>query len=408
MNTAKKVLGEDGDILYDRNFQIILLTYMLGIVGVPIFSPLLESLTVSYGISEVQVGLLMTIYTAPGIVLIPVFGYLSDRYGRKPMLVLGLVTFGSAGVAMAFTSDFTHALALRFVQGVGFSSIVPVAVTSVGDLYEGSRLTAGQGILASSIAVTQTILPIAAGYLVELNWRYPMALFLLSFPVALGVLLALDEPAKGAKKSETVAIWPYIHRLATAPHIRKVSLLVIGFGIAMFTYISFLTYNSIAVSIEGWQPGIAGILAGLGGLASGTIASQSGRVAQAVNGRINTLVLSNIAMGTGFVVFILTSGLFTTLLGALILGAGFGISLSMYRGLLTETATEELRGGIVSLAESNGRIGATLSPILLGAIISYLASSVGYTTAVQYTLIGTGIGCGTLGTLIAVTLLRFR
>ncbi len=75
------------------------------------------------GISSGQVGFLITVFTLPGILLTPVAGVLSDRYGRRRVLVPSLFLFGVAGVAGALATDFGLLLVLRTLQGVGAEAL---------------------------------------------------------------------------------------------------------------------------------------------------------------------------------------------------------------------------------------------------------------------------------------------
>lgn len=138
-NTAYKLFGDDASILSDLQFQLFITANLMGVLGTALVSPLLDTLIGAFDVSPAQIGLLMSVFTAPPILMIPVAGALADRYGRKPIIICSLVLFGTAGVAIALTTDFLVVLALRFLQGIGFAGIVPIIVTSIGDLYTGTR-----------------------------------------------------------------------------------------------------------------------------------------------------------------------------------------------------------------------------------------------------------------------------
>lgn len=95
-------------------------------------------------VSAGQVGLLITVFTLPGVVLTPIWGVLSDRYGRKRVLVPSLILFGLAGGACALARDFELLLGLRLLQSVG-AALGTINITIVGDLYAGRERTAALG-----------------------------------------------------------------------------------------------------------------------------------------------------------------------------------------------------------------------------------------------------------------------
>ena len=78
------------DVYRDKNLQLVFLITMITIMGVNIVAPAFPSVVRELGISPQEVGLLVTIFTLPGIFLTPLYGILADRYGRKKILVPSL------------------------------------------------------------------------------------------------------------------------------------------------------------------------------------------------------------------------------------------------------------------------------------------------------------------------------
>jgi ACDE family multidrug resistance protein len=117
------------------------------------------------GVSSGQVGLLITIFTLPGIVMTPVLGVLSDRYGRKKILVPALLLFGLAGGACAFASSFDILLALRFFQGMGAAALGTLNVTVIGDIYEDRERASALGYNSSVLSVETASYPAIGGLL---------------------------------------------------------------------------------------------------------------------------------------------------------------------------------------------------------------------------------------------------
>jgi MFS family permease len=193
-STFDTFLGRDARILGDGNFRILLLANITQALGSALVSPLLTSLTGPYGVSAAEIGLVMSVFTAPAILVIPLLGVLIDRYGRKPILVPALLLFGLSGTGLALTTDFTVVLVLRALQGLGFAGILPVVITSIGDLYEGSEEATGQGLRFAVSGLSQATFPVLAGGLVVLAWRYPFLLYSVAIPIALLVYIRFDDP----------------------------------------------------------------------------------------------------------------------------------------------------------------------------------------------------------------------
>ena len=141
-----------------------------------------------------QVGLLITVFTLPGIALTPVLGVLSDRHGRKKILVPALLLFGVAGGLCAFARSFELLLALRLVQGMGAAALGTLNVTVIGDIFTGHERSAALGYNSSVLSVGTASYPAISGALAALGWFYPFALAFVAIPVGLLVLSSLRNP----------------------------------------------------------------------------------------------------------------------------------------------------------------------------------------------------------------------
>jgi MFS family permease len=336
-------------------------------------------------------------------VTIPIAGLVSDRYGRKPILVGALLLFGVSGVAIPATTDFKLVLGLRFLQGIGLGGSMPIVTTSIGDLYGAADEATAQGLRLSMASLSATVFPLLAGALVLVAWQYPFLLYAMAIPIAGFVAVSFEEPVatestidSGRSSGGSSQLWA---ALAVAAQ-RQVATVIIGRGLPTFVWISFLTYNSIVVirSIGG-EPIHAGALYALGSLSMGAASSQAGRLTDRFRGPFYPLVAANLGLLTGLPVFLFAPGLWLAGLGAVIAGAGFGLALTLYRSTVNGLTDDTLRGSIVSLAEAFGRTVATSTPILTGVIISTVSPTMSIVAAVQIASLSAavvGVGGGLL------------
>jgi MFS family permease len=415
------LLGENAQAVRDRSFQVLLLANLTSPLGPALVSPLLDTLTGVYGVSEAEIGLLIAAYTAPGIFVIPVVGVLADRYGRKPLLAAGLLLFGCAGVALSLTTDFRAVLALRVLQGVGGAAIVPVIITSIGDLYVGATEATAQGLRLSTSGLTQAVFPAIAGVLVVLAWQYPLLLYAIAVPIAIVVLVRLEEPrgarsdggrdveghdsgagvetgrdgADGNESGNASDGAASLLRLAVR---RPVLAVLAGRGIPGFCYFGFITYNSIVVvRVLGGSPAQAGLLVTLGSVSYAVSASQAGRVTARFRSRRPPMIGMFLALGAGLGVVAVAPSVLLSGVGVVLLGVGFGTLGSLYRSIVTGIAPESLRGGLVSISESVGRVGITVVPVVMGLLVAALTPAVGLETAVRLTLVAVGVASAVAG-----------
>ena len=405
MGIAESLFGTDGRILRERDFQALLLANLLGPLGTGVLSPILNSLIDPFGTSTADVGLLISFFTAPAIVMIPVAGLLADRVGRKPILLAGLVLLGAAGTAIAFTTDFRVALGLRLLQGAAFGGITPIIITSLGDIYEGSEEATAQGIRFTGSGLSSAAFPLLSGVLVVAAWQYPFFLYAASFPVAVVVYLWFEEPTDGDRE-RTSSLGTRLRALGELVTRRRVFAMVVARGLPMFVWIGFTTYNSIVVvELLSGSPTAAGAMFAIGSVLYAASASQAGRLTDRFGSRFYPLVGANLCLGAGFGLFVFAPTLAVAALGVTVLGIGFGVCMSLYRSIITGFATESLRGSFVSLAEAFGRVTSTATPVLMGAVIAATEPSMGIAGAVRTAGVGAALlsGGGVLVLVVAVT-----
>jgi len=391
---ATRFAGDDADVMADPRFRVILLGSVVSPMGASLVSPLLDSLTGVYGVEGTRIGLVMAAFTAPGILAIPLVGMVSDRVGRKPVLTAGLALFGAAGLGLAFTTDFRVAVALRLVQGVGFTGIAPVLIAATGDLFTGEREATAQGLRFTTVGASLALFPFLAGLLVAVAWQYPFYLFALGLPAAVVVHRRFEEPAADPEPGGLD-----VRRLLALVRTPRIALVLLGRAVPSFVWFGFLTYNSIVVVrlLDG-TPGVAGALVAVASVASSVGGSQVGRLTTAFDTRQAPLLVGTAAAGVGLAAVALAPSLPVAGVGSLVVGAGFGVVLTLYRSTISTVAPPSLRGSLVSLGESAGRIGSTVAPVVMGGAVAFATPRVGFSAAVRGTLLAVVVGSVAVGT----------
>jgi len=404
--SLRAVFGDEAGVLREQDFQILLLAAMLLPAGNGVLSPVLNSLVGPFGTSVESIGLLISAFWLPGIVVTPVVGVLADRYGRKVLFVPSLVLYGLAGVAITLTTDFRVALALRLLQGIGWAGLTVLIVTSIGDLYSGMTETTAQGLRMTGVGVGGASLSVIAGVVVVGGWRYPFLLYLLVLPVAVAAFLWMEESTTGSdddapEDGDDGYGWELF---AIVWHPRVLAI-VVARALPVVGFLGFVTYNSvIVVELLDGTPAQAGLLYGVWSVVYASIASQLGRVTDLIGGRYRALVLANGCLGGGLVMIFFAPGLLVAGVGTVVMGVGFGVASPTYISLITAFAPESLRAGLVSLSATGSRITAVSAPVVMGVAIAALTRSVGFAPAVRYAGLGAAVvsgGGGVLCVLVA-------
>jgi ACDE family multidrug resistance protein len=129
---AQTVEGKEGrgrPVWKDHNLHIVFGVTLMAVLGTSSVTPAFPEVAQELGVSDGQVGLLITAFTLPGVLLASIWGALSDRFGRRKVLVPSLMLFGIAGGACALVRDFELLLVLRALQGVGVAALGAINVT---------------------------------------------------------------------------------------------------------------------------------------------------------------------------------------------------------------------------------------------------------------------------------------
>lgn len=413
MNLTQQLFGSDGDILNDDQFRLLLLANVNGATGIQLLAPILVVLTDPFDISAVETGLMITMFSAPGVIALPVVGMITDRFGRKIVLVISLLLFGIAGTMIAFTTSYSIVLALRFVQGIGFAGIIPTVISSIGDLYAGSQEVTAQGLRFTSTGVIQATAPLAAGAIVTVAWQFPFLFYSVAIPIGFAVLLWFDESMEvrddtskegdGGNAADGVLDDSYLREftwLVTRP---QVAATIGALCVTMVAFTGFITYNSfIVVEAYGGNPGQAGVLLTVLSIVFAFTASQAGRVVRYFDSRFVPLVISNTCVSIGLITFALSPSLLISIPTLAIMGAGVGTMFTLLRSLIATISPEEYRGGLVGVGEASLRFASAATPILLGFTISFVEPMFQLLPSIQWTLVGTGVVTGLTGWILLV------
>jgi MFS transporter, ACDE family, multidrug resistance protein len=354
-------------IYRDHNLQIVFSITLMAVLGVSSISPAFPAIERELGVSTQDIGLLITFFTVPGVLLTPLLGVLGDRVGRRKVLVPSLMLFGVAGTACAFVRDFDSLLALRFIQGVGAASLGALNVTIIGDLYSGRDRTAAFGYNASVLSVGTAGYPLIGGALAALGWYYPFALPVLAVPIALLVLFSLKNPEPRSDqllKDYLSGAWQSIKNR------QVIGLFIAGVMTFMILYGSYLTYFPFLL---GYKFEASSLLIGM--FMSGQ--SLSTAIASSQLGRLSRSFSEVTLLKAGYFLYALALGLipfapdiWTLLIPTIIFGVAIGINIPSIFSLLTGLAPMKHRAAFMSINGMVLRLGQTIGPILVGAIFA--------------------------------------
>lgn len=130
-----------------------------------------------------------TAYLLTSTVTIPVYGKLSDVFGRKPLFLLGIVVFIAGSALSGAAHSLNQLIAFRAFQGLGAGALEPIAFTVVGDLFPPRERGKWQGLTGSVYGLGAIIGPLFGGWITDhTSWRW---VFYVNIPLGIVALLVL-------------------------------------------------------------------------------------------------------------------------------------------------------------------------------------------------------------------------
>jgi EmrB/QacA subfamily drug resistance transporter len=137
-------------------------------------------------------------YLLTQAVLIPIYGRLSDLYGRKPVLLFGIAVFLVGSVLCGLAWSMMSLIVFRVVQGIGSGALIPVSQTVVADIYSGEARARMQGYISSTFGSAAVIGPMIGGLIAtHITWK---AIFWINIPfgiiAASLLMIALKEEVR--------------------------------------------------------------------------------------------------------------------------------------------------------------------------------------------------------------------
>ena len=340
------------------------------IVGFSILFPILAPLSRSLGLSEVEVGWLATSYSLMQFIGSPYFGRLSERVGRKPVLLLGVfgyaVGFASFGVIVLLGQHriFSHAtlvgllLAARMLGGLLSSATLPAAQAYIADITAHHERTAGMALVGAAFGLGLIFGPILGAILSRFGLLVPVWA---STAVAIvnGLFIVVSLPVVDRRPSETPVHAKGILR-RTAPVLAVAFVMVLA-SVAMEQTVAFLYQDTLALDAAATARSVGAAL-GIYGLSA--VIAQGFVVRRA---SWSPMMLMRLGVTISLIGFggLIVAGTFGGLSAALaIQGFGYGLAMPGFAALLSISVGEREQGEVAGLNSSTQALGRTIGPLI--------------------------------------------
>ncbi len=370
-----------------------LLTFV-NTLGFSILIPVLPFIVVQYGAPKYVYGLLLSLYSAFQFIGSPYLGKLSDRKGRKPILLISqigtLLSWVIFGIAYFLPADYVFIYALplwviaisRILDGItgGNVSVTNAYISDITTTVEKRTIF---GFLGGIAGIGIIVGPGIGGFASSSSLGY-LGTILIALAVSTITVLAIvfflkESLVKTNKKAEPAAKTPLLDKILVSRRIKslnpksivkKIFLLRLIMGISLASYIS--TVALFVIDIFDWNEKEVGVFMLFVGLFLSF--NQAFVYRRVVNqlGEVKTLALGFLLMAIGFIAITLTNDVVLFVLLYFILNLGISISMPVFNSVISQKANEEKIGEAMGISESIGALSNATFPVIAALTYSVI------------------------------------
>jgi DHA1 family tetracycline resistance protein-like MFS transporter len=342
----------------------VVATVFVDVIGFAMILPLLPSYAARFGASPFLIGVIVASYSAMQFVFAPLWGRVSDRWGRRPVLLLGLAGSVASYLMFAVADGFVLLLLSRLLDG-GSGATINVAQAYLADETTRERRTRAMGIVGAAFGLGFIVGPILGGITSAVDPSLPG--FVAAALTGANLVFAwLRLPESHQPSPARPAMEPLPWSLIGAPTLVLFAA-TIAFSVmyVVFPLFGELRFGADRSTVSYWFAFVGLVTAIVQG---GLLGRLAGALGEARVARIGTAMLAG-----GFLLVPLTAGAGTVTpffyLTLTLLGAGFGMTGPSMIGLVSRLTDPDRQGRVLGITQSVSSMARIVGPIVAGMVM---------------------------------------
>ena len=219
---------------------ILMFNTFVTMSGIGLIIPIMPEYLGTFGVAGQVLGFLIAMFSFSQFIFSPIAGDLSDKHGRKNLIIGGLIIYGLSQLTFGMATELWMLFASRFFSGLGAAFILPPTMAFVADLTTIEKRGRGMGLLAASMSFGFVIGPGIGGFLSQISLEFPFYIgATVAITAAIISFFALPNP-KPVEREIGVAlkgenIIQQLKRSAATPYfVMFIVMFVFSFGLANF------------------------------------------------------------------------------------------------------------------------------------------------------------------------------
>lgn len=346
----------------------------MAVLGIASVSPALPGIAEHFNLADEDFGLIISVFAIPGILLTPVLGFLSDKFGRKIVIVPALLLFGVAGFMCSVAETFEMLLFFRFLQGVGAASLGALNVALIGDIFAGPDRPRIMGYNHSVLSIGTATFPIIGGILSGISYEYVFYMPLVAIPIAIYVLFFLDLDVKG--KSHQTRLY-FSSFLKLIKNRNLLTLLIVSISLFIILMGPFITYVPyVAKERFALEPTFIGIILASMSISTSLTAYFLGKFLKRFQHE-SLLKIGLLGYGLALGMIPLYNEWYMLFISTAIFGISHSFVLPNSQSMIIKFSDENNRALLMSFNRMLSQVGQALGPVLSGAVFVYFSDGIG-------------------------------
>jgi DHA1 family tetracycline resistance protein-like MFS transporter len=374
---TNKTNAEANDFVFDKHLYVIFLIIFTEVLGFSMVLPLIPYLGLSLGLTPIQIGLIISVFSFCQLFASPITGKLSDRFGRKPLFIISQLSTLAGFLLLGFATTPILLIASRLIDGL-LGSNMTVSQAYISDITEPRHRTRVYGYSSGVFGAGLIFGPFIGGVLYRIDYSFPMffaaAVTLVSIVLVLVFLseTITEKPSKLSLSFNEIIPGKDIKRFAKAHHIRNSLFMFFLFNIGFFSFISnFSLLAEAQFHVDADQVGF--YMAWIGILRVTIQTLFIARILRAL-GEENMLKTGIVAMAVSMITLAFSTDYLFVFVPLIFLAYGTGVSRPILTSKLTNSVTQKETATLLGVNNSLTSIGQIITPIAGGFIIEYLPS----------------------------------
>ncbi len=380
----------------EKNFSaltLIFLTVFIDLLGFGLLIPVLPSFGVNVlNIDEFSIGIAISIYSFIQFLFNPIFGKISDKNGRKPVILFCLLLNALGYLIFAFTDNYLILLISRIIAGIGGSSI-SVAQAYIADITTPESRSKGMGIIGSAFGLGFVFGPLLGGILAEYGYQivgfvsagFSLAALILTF-------FMLPESLKFSYKKQTQTDRKI--RLINTQSFKYVfskpdlGLLISLFFILTFSFANIYgTFALLGIQVYKFTDKQNGYMFGITGIVSALVQGVFiGKISKFLTKK-KIIIIGSLLVSLNLALIPYSVNFLGLAIVSVFLSIGTGILQPTVLSLISEVTSESEQGLILGINQSMSAFARMLGPLWGGFAFKYLGYPFPFLTGAFFTAI---------------------